>query len=67
MPTVSDDARAHWLAILLRVVGLAWLVVAVLRAAATESRSGDDDVVEVGGGEADADLDSLPDTGHARA
>ena len=67
VPTVSDDARAHWLAILLRVVGLAWLVVAVLRAAATESRSGDDDVVEVGGGEADADLDSLPDTGHARA
>ena len=67
VPTVSDDARAYWLAILLRVVGLAWLVAAVLRAAASESRSGDGDVVEVGGGEADPDLDVLPDTGHARA
>lgn len=71
VPTVSDDARAYWLAIMLRVVGLAWLVAAVLRGAATERRvgrgSGDDDVVEVGGGEADADLDALPDTGHARA
>ena len=67
VPTVSDDARAYWLAILLRVVGLAWLVAAVLRAAATESGSGDGDVVEVGGGEADPDLDVLPDTGHARA
>ncbi len=67
VPTVSDDARAYWLAILLRVVGLAWLVAAVLRATATESASGDDDVVEVRGGEADPDLDVLPDTGHARA
>ena len=67
VPTVSGDARAYWLAILLRVVGLAWLVVAVLRAAASEAGSGDDDVVEVGGGEADADVDPLPDAGHARA
>ena len=70
VPTVSDDARAYWLAILLRVVGLAWLVVAVLRAAAAEGRvgpgSGDDDVVEVGGGEPDPDLDALPDARHAR-
>ena len=31
VPTVADDARAYWLAILLRVVGLGWLVAAVLR------------------------------------
>ena len=67
VPTVSGDARAYWLAILLRVVGLAWLVVAVLRAAASEAGSGNDDVVEVGGGEADADVDPLPDAGNARA
>ncbi len=67
VPTVSGDARAYWLAILLRVVGLAWLVGAVLWAAANDPRSGDDDVVEVGRGEADADLDALPDTGHASA
>ncbi|MCY7399971.1 MAG: hypothetical protein LH477_03250 [Nocardioides sp.] len=67
VPTVSDDARAYWIAILLRVVGLAWLVAAVLRAATAESRSGDDDVVEVSGGEAHADRDALPDTGHPRA
>ena len=57
-PTVTDDARAYWLAILLRVVGLAWLVVAVLRDA-----SGDDDVVEAGRGEADPDVDLLADVG----
>ncbi len=56
VPTVSDDGRAYWLAILLRVAGLAWLVVAVLRDA-----SGDDDAVEVGGGVADPDRDVLPD------
>ena len=67
VPTVSGDARAYWLAILLRVVGLAWLVVAVLWAAASEAGSGNDDVVEVGGGEADADVDPLPDAGNARA
>ncbi len=62
VPTVTEDSRAYWLAILLRVAGLAWLVVAVLRDA-----SGDDDVVEVGRGEADPDLDLLPDAGHAGA
>jgi hypothetical protein len=62
VPTVSDDARAYWLAVALRVAGLLWLVVAVLRAASV-----DDDAVEVGRGEADADLDLLPDAGHARA
>jgi uncharacterized membrane protein YhaH (DUF805 family) len=65
VPTVSDDARAYWLAILLRVAGLVWLVVVVLRDAAADS--GDDDAVEVGRGEADPDLDLLTDAGHPRA
>ena len=65
VPTISDDARAYWLAILLRVVGLAWLVAAVLRDARAEG-SADDDLVEVGRGEADPDLDLLPYAGHAR-
>jgi hypothetical protein len=56
-PTVADDSRAYWLAVLLRVAGLAWLVVAVLR----DAGSGDDDPVEVGRGEADPDLDVLAD------
>ena len=59
VPTVADDTRAYWLAIVLRVAGLVWLVVAVLRSA-------DDDAVEVGGGEADADVDLLTDAGDAR-
>lgn len=62
VPTITDDARAAWLAVLLRLAGLAWLVAAVLRDA-----SGDDDVVEGGGGEPHPDLDLLPDAGHARA
>jgi len=57
VPTVADDSRAYWLAVLLRVVGLVWLVVAVLR----DAGSGDDDPVEVGRGEADPDLDVLAD------
>lgn len=61
-PTVTDDVRAYWLAVLVRTVGLAWLVVAVLRDA-----SGDDDVVDVGRGEPDPHVDLLPDAGHARA
>jgi hypothetical protein len=61
VPTVADDGRAYWLAILLRVAGLVWLVVAVLRDA-----SADDDPVEVGGGEADPDVDVLADAGHPR-
>ena len=68
VPTVSDDVRAYWLAILLRVAGLVWLVVAVLRDADGSGRdSGDDDAVEVGRGEADPDLDLLTDAGHPRA
>ncbi len=64
VPTLTDDARASWLAVALRVIGLAWLVWAVLRDA---SRSGDEDAVEVGRGEADPDVDLLPDAGHPRA
>ncbi|WP_210503227.1 hypothetical protein [Nocardioides xinjiangensis] len=61
VPTVQDDGRAYWLAVVLRVLGLVWLVVAVLKDA-----SGDDDAVEVGGGEADADVDLLADARDAR-
>lgn len=61
LPTITDDDRAYWLAIMLRVAGLVWLAVAVLR-----DPSGDDDTVEVGRGEADPDLDLLADPGHAR-
>jgi hypothetical protein len=57
VPTVADDARVYWLAVLLRVAGLVWLVAAVLR----DAGSGDDDAVEVGRGEADPDLDVLAD------
>jgi hypothetical protein len=67
VPTISDDVRAYWLAILLRVAGLMWLVVAVLRDARVDPGSGDDDAVEVGRGEADPDLDLLTDAGHPRA
>ena len=56
LPTITDDDRAYWLAIMLRVAGLVWLAVAVLR-----DPSGDDDTVEVGRGEADPDLDLLAD------
>ncbi|MCW2736963.1 hypothetical protein [Nocardioides sp.] len=62
VPTVTDDGRAYWLAILLRVAGLGWLVWAVLRDASV-----DDDAVEVGRGEPHPDLDLLADAGHARA
>ncbi len=61
VPTLQDDGRAYWLAVVLRVLGLVWLVVAVLKDA-----SGDDDAVEVGGGEADADVDLLADARDAR-
>ncbi|WP_191277804.1 hypothetical protein [Nocardioides flavus (ex Wang et al. 2016)] len=62
VPTVTDDGRAYWLAILLRVAGLVWLVVAVVRDA-----SADEDPVEVGRGEADPDVDVLADVRHPRA
>ena len=64
VPTVADDSRAYWLAVLLRVGGLAWLVVAVLRDA--DAGSVDDDAVEVGRGEPDPDLDVLADAGDPR-
>ena len=64
VPTVADDARAYWLAVLLRVGGLVWLVAAVLRDAGAGSV--DDDAVEVGRGEPDPDLDVLADPGDPR-
>jgi hypothetical protein len=64
VPTIADDQRAYWLAVVLRVAGLVWLAVAVLR---DVPPSGDDDAVEVRRGEADADLDLLPDVGHPRS
>ncbi|RYB94037.1 hypothetical protein EUA93_06530 [Nocardioides oleivorans] len=64
-PTITDDDRAYWLAVVLRVGALVWLVVAVLREAGSESA--DDDAVEVGRGEADPDVDVLADAGDARA
>lgn len=63
VPTVNDDSRAYSLAIMLRLVGLGWLLVAVLR----DASSGDDDVVEVGRRETHADRDVLPDAGHPSA
>ena len=66
VPTISDDARAYWLAILLRVAGLVWLVVGGAPRRPQDD-SGDDDAVEVGRGEADPDLDLLTDAGHPRA
>ena len=69
VPTITDDVRAYWLAILLRVAGLVWIAVAVLRDVPDDRSddSGDDDAVEVGRGEADPDLDLLADAGHPRA
>jgi len=69
VPTIADDVRAYWLAILLRVAGLVWIAVAVLRDVpeVPDVWSGDDDAVEVGRGEADPDLDLLTDAGHPRA
>ena len=58
VPTVSDDARAYWLAVVMRVVGLVWLAVAVLR---DVDVSGDDHAVEVGRGETHPDVDVLAD------
>ncbi len=61
-PTVVDDGRAYWIAVLVRSAGLVWLAASVLLEASV-----DDDVVDVGRGEPDPDVDLLPDAGHARA
>jgi uncharacterized membrane protein len=65
-PAGGGDARAYWWGIVARLVGLAWLVTAVLLRARSDG-SGDDDAVEVGRGEAHADADVLADGRHARA
>ncbi|RYB88600.1 hypothetical protein EUA06_20140 [Nocardioides glacieisoli] len=73
VPTIADDVRAYWLAIVLRVAGLVWIAVAVLRDVPDDrpedwpDDSADDDAVEVGRGEADPDLDVLADARHPRA
>jgi hypothetical protein len=69
VPTIAGDQRAYWLAIVLRVAGLVWIAVVVLRdvpSSDVEVGSGHDDAVEVGRGEADPDVDLLPDAGHPR-
>ncbi|GAA1912067.1 hypothetical protein [Nocardioides hwasunensis] len=62
-PTIPGDARASWLAVALRLAGVLWLVVAVLRDAA----SADDHAVDVGRGEPHPDVDVLADARDARA
>lgn len=66
-PAGGGDARAYWWGMVARLLGLAWLVASVLLGARSADRSGDDDVVEVGRGEADPDVDVLADARHARA
>ena len=58
-PTVTGDSRAYWIAILLRVAGLAWLAVAVLADAAQASV--DDHPVDVRRREPDAHGDLVAD------
>lgn len=65
-PAGGGDARAYWWGVLARLLGLAWLVTAVLLRARTAG-SADDDAVEVGRGETHPDVDVLADGGHARA
>lgn len=70
-PSGGGDARAYWLGVVLRIGGLMWLIgVTAIAAADPESADrdlGDLDPVEGGRSEADADVDVLPDLGHARA
>lgn len=63
-PSGGGDARAYWLGVVLRLGGLVWLIGATVLSAADDSV--DVDPVERGGGEPDADVDVLPDLGHAR-
>ena len=65
-PSAGGDARAYWLGVTLRLGGLVWLIGAIAMSA-TDPGSADLDPVEVGRGEADADLDVLADVRHARA
>lgn len=58
-PTAGGAASAYWLAIVLRIAGIGWLVVAA-------ARSGDDDAVERGRREADPHVDLLSRGRHAR-
>jgi uncharacterized membrane protein len=71
-PSGGGDSRAYWLGVVLRLVGLIWLIGATAMSAtdadaADPEGSADVDPVEGGRGEADADLDVLADLGNARA
>lgn len=65
-PSGGGEARIFWLAVLLRIAGLMWLV-GVTATTADDPDSVDLDPVERGGGEPDPDLDVLADDRHARA
>jgi len=65
-PSGGGEARAYWWAMVMRIGGLVWLVVATRRQAA-HPESADVDPVEGGRGEPDPNLDVLADVGHARA
>jgi uncharacterized membrane protein len=71
-PSGGGDARAYWWGMVARLLGLAWLVAAVLLRAGRPAGSGgrgsvDDDGVEVGRGEPHPHVDVLADGGHPRA
>ena len=73
-PSGGGEARVFWLAVVLRIAGLMWLI-GVTAMSAVEPDSADDDLVgsddvdpvEGGRGEADPDVDLLADVRHARA
>ena len=62
-PAAGGDVKILWVAIVLRVAGIAWLAGHAL----WRMGSGELDAVEGGGGVADPDLDLLPDGRDARA
>lgn len=64
-PSSGGEARVFWLAVLLRIGGLMWLIGATATTA-DDPESVDVDPVEGSGGEADPDLDVLADSRHAR-
>lgn len=63
-PGSGGDSRVYWVAVLLRLVGVGWLVAAAVRAGLAPG-SGDDDAVEGGRREPDPHVDLLADAGHA--
>ena len=61
VPGGGGDSRAYWVAVVLRLVGVLWLVAAAVRV------SGDRDAVERGRGEPDPHVDLLADARHPGA